>query len=213
MEGKKDLNKYIKYFLYIIFAVGIIGHIIPATRNLMLSLTPLTLFITSVVVIVSLSKERQTKIFIWLIIFYAVTFLIEVAGVKTGLIFGEYVYGNTLGLKLFGVPLIIGINWVLIVLGAIGAADFLTKNNKLIPLAAGAIAVAFDFILEPVAIKYDYWTWAKTTVPIQNYASWFIIAFFAAYVFVKLKISFEKKIPQHYLLIQAVFFGAVLIFG
>lgn len=206
------MNKYIKYFLYIIFAVGIAGHIIPATRNLMLMLTPLTLFITTTVVIISLSKEKNTKLFYWLIIFYVITFLIEVAGVKTGLIFGEYVYGDTLGLKIFDVPLIIGINWVLVILGAIGAAKVLTKNDKVISLLAGAIAVAFDFVLEPVAIKYNYWNWENVSVPFQNYAAWFIISFFAAFIFLRLKINFETNIPQHYLFIQAVFFISVLLF-
>ena len=207
------MNKYIKYFLYVIFAVGIVGHIIPATRNLMLLLTPLTLFITSTVVIISLLKEKQTALFLWLIAFYVVTFFIEVAGVKTGLIFGEYVYGDTLGFKILDVPLIIGINWVLIVLGTIGVAKVLAKNSKFIPIIAAAIAVAFDYILEPVAIKYNYWIWAGNSVPLQNYAAWFMISFFAAFVFVKLKISFETKIPQHYLFIQAVFFTVVLVFG
>lgn len=213
MERENSLNKSIKYFLYIIFAVGIAGHIIPSSRNLMLALTPLTLLITSAVVIVSLTKEKNTKIIYWLIFFYAITFIIEVLGVKTELIFGSYSYGNTLGLKVFNVPLIIGINWVLIILGAIGIARRLTKNIKLIPFITAALAVAFDIILEPVAIKYNYWTWANTSVPFQNYAAWFLISFLAAIVFVKFKINYETTVPQHYLFIQAVFFISLLLFG
>lgn len=179
----------------------------------MLALTPLTLLITSAVVIVSLTKEKNTKIIYWLIFFYAITFIIEVLGVKTELIFGSYSYGNTLGLKVFNVPLIIGINWVLIILGAIGIARRLTKNIKLIPFITAALAVAFDIILEPVAIKYNYWTWANTSVPFQNYAAWFLISFLAAIVFVKFKINYETTVPQHYLFIQAVFFISLLLFG
>jgi putative membrane protein len=213
VEGEDALNKQIKYFLYIIFAVGIAGHVIPAYKSLMLSLTPITLLITSAAVITSFIKEKNSKVFHCLIFFCAITFLIEVVGVKTGLIFGRYVYGNTLGQKVFDVPLIIGINWVLIILGAIGIANRLTKKINVIPLIAASIALVFDIILEPVAIKFNYWTWANSSVPFQNYAAWFFISFFAAIVFVKLKITYETEIPRHYLFVQAVFFMSILLFG
>jgi putative membrane protein len=52
---------------------------------------------------------------------------LEVVGVKTGLIFGEYKYGSTLGIKLFEVPLIIGFNWVFVILGSISISRLITK--------------------------------------------------------------------------------------
>ena len=38
--------------------------------------------------------------------------LAEIIGVQTGILFGSYAYGETLGLKIFGAPLVIGLNWV-----------------------------------------------------------------------------------------------------
>ena len=36
---------------------------------------------------------------------------VELVGTKTGMLFGDYSYGKVLGPALQGVPLIIGINW------------------------------------------------------------------------------------------------------
>lgn len=52
MERKRDnFEKLGIGFLYIIFSVGIAGHLFEATRDLMLFLTPYTLLICAVIVI------------------------------------------------------------------------------------------------------------------------------------------------------------------
>ena len=53
--------------------------------------------------------ERFIKLFFLLITCFLVGMLSEIIGVKYGFIFGEYSYGNALGIKFMGVPLIIGI--------------------------------------------------------------------------------------------------------
>ena len=42
-------------------------------------------------------------------------FFIEVIGVKTGFIFGSYYYGAAMGIKILAVPLLIGLNWSILV--------------------------------------------------------------------------------------------------
>jgi putative membrane protein len=34
----------------------------------------------------------------------------------------------------------------------------------------------YDFFMEPVAMKYDFWDWKDGIIPIQNYVAWFLIA-------------------------------------
>lgn len=43
--------------------------------------------------------KPQKNFLLWFFIIYILTFSLEVAGVKTGLIFGDYFYGNNLGFK------------------------------------------------------------------------------------------------------------------
>ncbi|MFN2335752.1 MAG: carotenoid biosynthesis protein, partial [Bacteroidales bacterium] len=43
------------------------------------------------------------------------SFLIEAVGVNTGRIFGTYTYGKALGPALWNTPVIIGLNWFLLI--------------------------------------------------------------------------------------------------
>ncbi len=211
MEGKTGLiEKYSIYFLYIIFAVGIVGHSIEYTYDLMIALTPLTLFITSSVMIFNLALQKQKKYFIWFVIVFISTFVCEIVGVETGLIFGNYVYGETLDFKLFDVPIIIGINWTLVITGSIMISKF-CNNQFLVFLIVPVLATLFDFVLEPVAIKLDYWSWKSGTIPLYNYVSWFIISLLAFGFYKFLKIELNSRIAKHYYFIQLVFFAVLLI--
>ncbi|HMN49179.1 MAG TPA: carotenoid biosynthesis protein [Ignavibacteriaceae bacterium] len=214
MEAKKIIvsNKEIT-FLYIIFFVGIVGHLFGPLRNLMLLLTPATLLLTGLIVLFYSYKSSTNNFLLWAAFTYIITFLLEVIGVKTGMIFGEYNYGSTLGIKLFDVPLIIGFNWVFVILGSIAISRLLTNNIFLSSLISALIAFIFDLILEPIAIKLDYWSWSEGIIPIQNYLAWFVIAFIASVFFLKLNLKLRSDISIHYFFIQLVFFIILLIFS
>jgi bisanhydrobacterioruberin hydratase len=213
METKKIIisNKEI-VFLYIIFFVGIIGHLYDPLQNLMILLTPATLLITGLIVLFYSHKTSENNFLPWAAFTYVITFILEVVGVKTGLIFGEYNYGSTLGIKLLDVPLIIGFNWVFVILGSIFISRLLTSNIFLSAMITAFIAFIFDCILEPIAIKLNYWSWSEGIIPLQNYLAWFVIALISAFGYSYLKIKVSSKISLHYILVQFVFFVVLLIF-
>ena len=140
-----------------------------------------------------------------------VTFLLEAIGVKTGLIFGNYSYGNVLGPKLLSVPLLIGVNWALIILGATIIAASITKNKIILPSLAGFLAVTFDFVLEPVALGLNYWSWEGGNIPIQNYLAWFVIGTLSAILFLLMKVKINDDVPKYYFLLQFLFFIALYL--
>lgn len=220
MEGKKILTERNILFLYIImFSVGVAGHLIGQLKGLIIPLTPFTLLFLGTVTILSSGIGRNVtpslsnkNFLIWFAVTYVVTFGLEAIGVKTGLVFGAYTYGDTLGTKLFEVPLIIGFNWVLVILGSVVLAAKFTSNKYAVALITAIIAVLFDIILEPVAISLDYWQWSGGAIPLQNYIAWFVISFFAAFYYGAMKIEFKSISPVHYLAAQAVFFMILLIF-
>jgi bisanhydrobacterioruberin hydratase len=41
---------------------------------------------------------------------------------------------------------------------------------------AAGLTVAFDAVMEPVAIALGYWTWTGGAIPLRNYAAWFLIS-------------------------------------
>ncbi len=213
MERTKYLNKHKEVlFLYIIFSVGIIGHLFLPLRSLMLMLTPGTLLLTGFVVLYSSYKASDKSLLLWILITYIITFLLEVAGVKTGIIFGQYAYGKTLGIKLFEVPLIIGFNWVFVILGSISIVLLFTKRIFWVSFISASLCVVFDLVLEPVAIKLNYWSWAGNTIPTQNYFAWFMIAFVSSVFYLTLKVKMKSRVSIHYLFTQLVFFITLLLF-
>jgi putative membrane protein len=206
MEGKINLtDQQVKIILYVMYAVGIIGHLISPLRDIMLTLTPFTLLFTGGLVLYKVLPKNRDLIQ-WMIVIYIVTFSAEVFGVKTGLLFGEYRYGEVLGPQIWETPLIIGMNWVLIIMGTAVLLKRFVHNGFAVILLAPMLAVIFDFFLEPVAMQLGYWNWMGGVIPIQNYLAWFAIALLAVFYFVILKIEVKSTLPIHYLGIQTAFF-------
>lgn len=213
MEKQKNLNiKYPILFLYIIFCVGIAGHLIQVTQIIMLFLTPITLLISGTVVLFFSLAEEKNKLLLWVVFTYLATFFLEAMGVATGAIFGFYKYGETLGLSFLNVPVIIGFNWVLVILGSIAISSLITNKSLLRSLITALLAVGFDYILEPIAIKLDYWQWEQNVIPLKNYAAWFLIAFISSIIFFKVGVKFTPAISRHYFFIQLIFFIILTIF-
>ena len=106
---------YLKRFLMVLYAAGLIGMHIPATQNLFISLVPLNLWFTAFICIFYHPRPSFST---YLVLFFIAiaAWLVEVQGVRTGLIFGSYSYGNTLGLKLADVPITIGLNWIILLM-------------------------------------------------------------------------------------------------
>ncbi|MCA2004179.1 MAG: carotenoid biosynthesis protein [Ignavibacterium sp.] len=212
MERKKNLKlSKEEICIYLIYFVGIAGHLISPLLAYMKLLTPIALFITGGIVLFSTLKNSNTYLLVWLIITYITTFILEVIGVKTGLIFGSYSYGNTLGLKIFDVPLIIGFNWTMIILGVILLSEKFFTNKILITLSASLIATIFDYFMEPSAIKLEYWNWTDIMIPLQNYLAWFLISFVFAALYLRLRIKIETDLPIKFFLTQFIFF--LILFG
>lgn len=212
MERKKNLKlSKEEIFIYLIYFVGIVGHLISPLLAYMKLLTPIALFLTGGIVLFSTLKNSNTYLLVWLIITYITTFILEVIGVKTGLIFGSYSYGNTLGLKIFDVPLIIGFNWTMIILGVILLSEKFFTNKILITLSASLIATIFDYFMEPSAIKLEYWNWTDIMIPLQNYLAWFLISFVFAALYLRLRIKIETDLPIKFFLTQFIFF--LILFG
>jgi putative membrane protein len=82
-----------------------------------------------------------------------------------------------------------------------------TGWNKLFKALVGAsIMTASDYIIEPVAIAYNFWTWETTTIPLQNYAAWFLFSFLFLLIFYKFKIDKTNKVAPWLLATQIIFF-------
>lgn len=111
---------------------------------------------------------------------------LESFGTLTGIPFGSYQYTNAFGPRLGGIlPLAIPLAWFAVVAGANLSLSQFWRNASRAPvaIATGAVALLFDFLMEPFAYAIrGYWHWADQVVPPQNYFSWFIFSALLAWI-------------------------------
>jgi putative membrane protein len=199
--------------LVCLYAVGLACHLMPSARSIMLRATPIALLLTAALVAASLAQERAGKAFAWAAVAFVAGFSIEVIGVATGAVFGSYTYGTALGPKLLDVPLVIGVNWAIVILGAVILVTRFLSHPLGAAIAAGALTAGFDWVMEPVAVRLGYWQWAQGTIPIRNYAAWFLIAAVLSFGFAVLRPRVKTRAPAAAFLLQLLFFAALRIAG
>lgn len=198
-----------KVIIVVLYAVGLVGLSIPEYQDCFLSLTPVQLLISLVLIL--LFHRGWTDAFP---IFAAAAFWIgfgaELIGIHTGYLFGDYVYGPTLGPMLWEVPIIIGVNWF--ILAYLTGSVFRTIENDYYAAFLGAIAMTcLDYIMEPVAVALDFWYWKFHVIPAGNYVGWFGVAFLIHLIF--RKANFEKYNPLSLLMLLCmILFFAILNF-
>ncbi len=205
-NNRFNISLFILGSVYLVGLIGI-GAGSREVQSRFLLLTPLNLLLTLAVVAWNQTAWNIAIVRMCVFVFLA-GFFIEVLGVKTGWIFGQYAYGKTLGLKLLDVPLMIGVNWMLLVY-SIGVLLQPLKNNVLSAAAGAGVMTLLDILIEPVAIRLDFWHWSNEVIPLQNYVAWFIVSFCLFVCFRMFVPLLSNKIAKWVLLIQFIFFAAL----
>ncbi|MBR9777262.1 MAG: carotenoid biosynthesis protein, partial [Cytophagales bacterium] len=122
---------------------------------------------------------------------------------------GDYSYSSVMGIRIFGVPLTIGLNWFLLVYLTGGIFQNMIKNDLIAAVLASILMVILDLNLEIVAVELNFWQWHQESIPLSNYVTWFLVAFIIQMVY--RKASFEKENPLHLtLFFNLLFFFAIL---
>lgn len=194
------------FILSVLYLVGIVG-LVSSIFPWFVYLTPVNLLV-SLLTMYAFHQGAGKQLIRFSIPVFTLGFLAEVIGVNTGLIFGHYNYGDVLGLQLFETPLMIGVNWLLLVYASgVTINHFFPRKNKIVKatLAAG-IMVLLDICIEPVAIRLNFWTWASQNVPLQNYFGWFLIAWPLTYWFQYCFQHLTNKVGLALFMLQFVFF-------
>lgn len=202
-------QKKIIFLFYLLFVFGIIGLALTETRLVFLLSVPYVLLLCAVLMIANTVRSIEPKwrgfFSAWCLSVFLLTLFLEFVGVHLGWVFGAYRYLDVLGIKVGGVPLIIGVNWLTTILGAISFFRKYTHRKIYIILGTGIIAVAFDYLLESVAIYLGFWEWAGP-IPWHNYMAWFTIAMLCALDFERHSLSFNGSYARALLAAQVLFF-------
>ncbi len=175
-------------------------------------------------VLIFYTQDRvQTGFILFFSCCFAAGLAVEILGTSTGILFGDYSYGNVLGPGVKNVPLIIGINWFIIIYCcgismstlfrrlAVTVGEENINQNKFLKMASvvfdgATLAAFFDWIMEPVAVKLGYWHWKNDEIPFFNYISWFIVSALLLLLFQQFRFNKSNKFAVNLLLIQVMFF-------
>ena len=199
----------------LIYLAGVAGIAISFTREWFVMLIPFILLFSAGLigyerlVIHRIAFSRNDVFF--MVFVYVVSFSVELIGVNTGFPFGRYQYGTGLGFKVFGTPLIIGINWLLLVICS--SALFEKINGIIFKVVLASLAmVGYDLVMEQVSCHMDIWCWTYRTAPMRNFEAWFVLAVFFHSIKAFLKISFPSSIARWIFFAQFGFFVSLYFY-
>jgi len=205
------LFRFSVFFLSTIYIISIISILIDKSfLNYKNHIIPFFIIINLLFLI--MNDENKDKIKSKLIYFtfiFMVSYFIEVIGVNYKVIFGSYEYGNSLGIKIFSTPILIGINWFFLIY--LTASIYPKSINMKIPknikiLISSLLMLAYDIVLEPVSSKLDLWYWSNNTIPIQNYIAWFVLSLLFHYIINKNNQILTNKLSAIIYIYQIIFF-------
>lgn len=194
--------------LVIFHLVGFWGLALSGEPTYFQNLTPLNLLLTIFLLFLN-CRIYDKALLLFAALTFTTGFLAEVVGVHTGLLFGNYAYGAALGVKLWEVPLLIGMNWVMLVYCSGIAARRLLKNPVPAAFLGALLMVLLDFLIEPVAVKYDFWSWQTAEIPLWNYVCWLGLALLLQLYFQLGPVVKSNALALPVLAVQAVFFFAL----
>ena len=164
--------------------------------------------IVSLIVLLYYQKQWNIRSLLFMFVIFLGGFFIQALATETNEVFGNILYKNSLGPKLFNTPIVIGVNWLILIY----SAGYITKDMKIGLLAkcslSSLLLVLMDVLMEPVAMKYDFWDWRKPyhAIPLQNYFGWFIVSFFMFLYFFNLKAKLRNSIAPYLFVIQLLFY-------
>ena len=197
--------------LVIFYTVGIIGTHISTYRDSFFSLSYFNLLLSFVILILA-RKHKSLRFFGFLGFAFLIGMLAEWIGIHTGLLFGDYNYGNNLGLKIFEVPLVIGINWAMLTVVTASIINRLEiKTQYKIVISALAMTL-FDVLMEPVAVRSDFWTWQNGIIPFYNYVCWLLICLGLPAIHYRLKLVESNKVHDILFFCMVIFFLSLILF-
>ena len=182
MEGSPPRSRLDRVYLYGFAGVAAIQ--ITAAVVQLLTDTPVfgaTVVATAFVVACMLRMHGLwgTMSFIGLVI--AIPFASEFLGVTTGIPYGAYAYIETPGPYVLGlVPLFIFVAWILIAYLAMATTTAaLGRSTLWLAPVDGLVATAWDLLVDPVAVRSQFWKWLSPAalygVPISNFVGWFVV--------------------------------------
>jgi len=125
--------------------------------------------------------DRRALGFVGALVAY--TYAVETLGVHTGIPYGEFEYGVSLGPTLGGIPLALPVFFIPLAMNAYLLCILLLDDRaRSLAVRLGVViptVVAMDVVLDPGAVALGFWSFAEGSfygVPLSNYLGWILSA-------------------------------------
>jgi putative membrane protein len=184
------MDKAIKYFPPVLVIFHLVGISMFLIERKAPDLTFANLLLSACLVL--LAEENLKKAILIFTLIFLGGFLIELIGVQTGLLFGNYWYEDAMGPLLFKTPIIIGATWYAVVVGAANISRYVKGSILSRAILTGLLTVLMDILIEKVAINYGLWNWQDGEIPYFNYFCWFIFSALFALVYLRFTDTINK---------------------
>jgi uncharacterized membrane protein len=111
-------------------------------------------------------------------------FAVEVLGLRTGVPFGDYVYGPGLTRTVAGVPWVVPLAWAMVAYPSLVLARRVARSPILVPVIGGFALAGWDVFLDPMMTAEGYWRYSHVTYPLPHvpgipavdYLGWLVAA-------------------------------------
>ena len=194
--------------IWLFHVSGILG-IIYGNSEWFISATPLILSINFALLLINCNGHKW--FFHMVILGFLTGMITEILGVQRGWIFGDYKYGNALGYKILGVPMLIGVNWALLTIITAAIAQQFYENLFMRIVIGVCLMIFLDLLIEPIAPVLDFWAFEGGNAPLQNYIGWTAVAIFLQSIFHYFRIEVKGWFPNQLYILQIIFFTVLLI--
>ena len=196
------------FVIWLFHLTGVIG-ILYFDSKWFLSATPINLSISFILLLIVCWKTPK---FLYILsLSFLIGFFSEYLGVNFGLIFGNYVYGSSLGIKFYDVPILIAANWSIVTICSASISNQFSKNIWVKIFIGIGMALILDLLIEPVAPVLDFWKFDNDVAPLQNYFGWFIVSLPLHFFYHYWKIEINSYFTHHLFILQLVFFMILLL--
>jgi putative membrane protein len=109
---------------------------------------------------------------------FAYSLAVETIGVKSGWPFGRYTYDHSLGVQIFGVPLLVPFAWIMLSYPILLAAR--RAAARWVFIYGGIGLMIWDLFLDPQMVDAGRWSWKlvgpnvpfEPQIPLSNAAGW-----------------------------------------
>ena len=174
----KIIYSLLTLIFFILFGGGLLSQILNPELFKNTSWTP-PVFILIASLICLLNKNTKTIIILLLAGFLG--FLSEIIGVKTGFPYGEYFYTETLGIKIFDVPIVLISSWIIITTFSLDILNSLHLNKFFFPILFSITSTTYDLLIDPLMSgPLNYWEWNNHGyyfgIPVSNFLGWIIVS-------------------------------------